>query len=174
MELYKLNKNSLEFKKFPIMSWIILYTCVIIAIVKLLHSPTVIYSNEKFPVNSETINCDLSTIEETLAKLNVRHKDVVLAQIIVETGNLTSPIFKENNNLFGMKEAKSRPTTALGTQRNHAYYISWKESIVDYALWQSSFARGLSKDEYISYLGQVYAEDSSYTKKIYKLIGKNG
>jgi len=45
---------------------------------------------------------------------------LITAQAGFETGNFTSVIFKENNNLFGMKLPKVRKTTAIGENRGHA------------------------------------------------------
>ena len=52
-----------------------------------------------------------------------------------ETGDFKSPVLVENNNLFGMKLPKKRPTTATGENRGHATYNSLTDSIVDFYLW---------------------------------------
>jgi uncharacterized FlgJ-related protein len=44
-------------------------------------------------------------------------------------------IFVENNNLFGMKEARVRLNLAKGTQYGHAYYDDWKESVSQIMLY---------------------------------------
>jgi len=59
---------------------------------------------------------------EELKRLNVRFPHIVMAQSIIETGNFNSRIFRENHNLFGMKQATVRINTAVGTQHGHAYY----------------------------------------------------
>ena len=89
---------------------------------------------------------------------------------MIESGNFTSNLFKQNNNMFGMKEAKQRPTTALGAENNYAYYEDWQSCVEDYALWQSAYGRGLTDKQYLELLGSVYAEDSLYTNKIKNLI----
>ena len=65
---------------------------------------------------------------EDMAKL-------IVAQAGFETGNFTSVIFKENNNLFGMKLAKVRKTTAIGENRGHAVYRNLEECVKDYWLY---------------------------------------
>ena len=55
-----------------------------------------------------------------MKELNIKFPHVVLAQAKLETNNFHSGIFKENHNLFGMKEARIRISTAKGTNRNHA------------------------------------------------------
>ena len=109
---------------------------------------------------------------EEVKKYNFRYPDVIIAQAKIESANFSSPIFKEGNNLFGMKEAKSRLNLANGTLRNHAYYNSWKESLQDRALYEASYTHKIkSKERYIEYLDRLYAEDGSYAIKLRKAIG---
>ena len=101
--------------------------------------------------------------------MRLEHPYIVYAQCIVETGNFTSTIMKENNNLFGMKLPERRATLALGVKRGHAYYRNWKESIIDYSLYQMAYMRGLSEEEYFEKLKQSYASDTYYINKIRQL-----
>ena len=101
--------------------------------------------------------------------MRLEHPYIVYAQCIVETGNFTSTIMKENNNLFGMKLPERRATLALGVKRGHSYYRSWKESIIDYSLYQMAYMRGLTEEEYFEKLKQSYASDEYYIKKIRQL-----
>lgn len=106
-----------------------------------------------------------------LIELNVKYPHIVLAQSIIETGSWRSKIFLENHNLFGMKEARSRPTTAGGTQYNHAYYNHWRESVRDYALYQCRYLSSInSESEYFNYLSSYYAESPHYVNSIRELI----
>jgi uncharacterized FlgJ-related protein len=63
---------------------------------------------------------------------------MIFAQAAHETGNFTSDIFKENNNLFGMKLARVRKTTAIGENRGHAVYKSVEDCIADYWLYSKA------------------------------------
>jgi len=81
----------------------------------------------------------------------VRFKRVAKAQIILETNALKSKICLKNNNLFGMKMARYRPTTAKDVRYKHAYYENFIESIRDYKLYQDFFLVENCPDEY-SYL----------------------
>ena len=108
---------------------------------------------------------------EELKRLNVRFPHIVLAQAILETGYYESRIYNENNNLFGMKQARARATTALGTQLGHAYYNNWKESVTDYALYQAAYLNKLrTEKKYLSYLDRNYAEAKDYDKKLLVII----
>lgn len=109
-----------------------------------------------------------------LKDLNVRFPYIVVAQARLETGGYKSRIFRENNNLFGMKQATVRVNTASGTQHNHAYYDTWRESVYDYAFYQTRYLSGAkTESEYMYVLGQSYAEDPDYVSKLKKEIEKN-
>lgn len=123
------------------------------------------------PVVNVTGFSDLPFSEENLMivieALGIRFKDVVVAQARLETGNFKSRSFRQGNNLFGMKVAKSRLTTACGSIYGHAKYTHWTMSVVDYALFQSTFARKIrTKDKYLRYLQRNYAEDVNYISKL--------
>lgn len=107
-----------------------------------------------------------------LKRLNVRFPHIVMAQSIVETGNFKSRIFKENHNLFGMKQATIRINTAKGTQHGHAYYDNWYESIYDYAFYQCRYLSTIrTENEYYDYLSSVYAESGGgYVKAVKQTV----
>ena len=106
-----------------------------------------------------------------LKRLNVRFPHIVLAQSILETGYWESRIYQENNNLFGMKQARARATTAKGTQLGHAYYDGWKESVTDYALYQAAYLNKLrTEKKYLNYLDRNYAEAKNYDKNLLAII----
>jgi uncharacterized FlgJ-related protein len=108
-----------------------------------------------------------------MKKLKIKYPETVLAQARLETGNFTSDIFKENHNLFGMKVAGKRPTSAIGEHRGHAQYRDWKDSVIDYALFQSFIIAKLPKnniEEYRSYIQKFYSETSDYLVRIDRTI----
>ena len=108
-----------------------------------------------------------------MKKLKIKYPETVLAQARLETGNFTSDIFKENHNLFGMKVAGKRPTSAIGTHRGHAQYRDWKDSVIDYALFQSFIIAKLPKnniEEYRNYIQKFYSETSDYLTRIDRTI----
>lgn len=108
-----------------------------------------------------------------MKELKIKYPETVLSQARLETGNFQSDIFKENHNLFGMKVAASRPTSAIGTNRGHAQYRNWRESVIDYALLQSYIIAKLPSNnnkEYRSYIQKFYSTTSDYLKRIDKTI----
>ena len=112
--------------------------------------------------------------EENLIKfmksINMKFPEIVLAQAKLESGNFTSEVFLNNNNLFGMKVAKRRITTHKGSELNHAKYDSWQDSVLDYALWQATYASKFkTEDEYYNYLNQCYSETGEYVNLLKKV-----
>lgn len=110
---------------------------------------------------------------QKIKELNFKFPHIVLAQAKLETGNFTSKMFNENNNLFGMKEARQRINTAGGTQHGHAYYDTWLESVYDYAFYSSTYLHKIKNErDYFNYLSQSYAEDPNYISSLKNIIEK--
>jgi uncharacterized FlgJ-related protein len=161
----------------------IIYALVVVSTIDLLE----ITSNTKFQTNE--INEIKITSQKVLknkdAKLlflyleiienDIKHPDIVLAQAILESGYLSSPIFIENNNLFGMRFPERRPTVALSENRGYSVYDCWTDSVKDYKLFQEFLFRRKEKtrDEYFDYLDRIYAEDSNYVPFLKKVIEDN-
>jgi len=114
------------------------------------------------------------SVYAAIYELRLAHPDIVMAQCIEESGNFTSALFKEGHNCTGMKVPGSRPTMARGVLYGHARFGSWATCLVDYAMWQSAFARGLTRDEYFAYLDRVYAEKPGYSKRLKAIIKDRG
>ena len=105
-----------------------------------------------------------------ILELNLRFPEVVLAQAKLESGNFTSRAFREQNNLFGMHVARSRPTLAKKGKGRLAHYSSWRDSVVDYAFLVADRMRKLnSREEYFKYLDANY-DVPGYSKKLLKFI----
>lgn len=121
----------------------------------------VIQENDKFTKEK---------FKEYLLQLNIKFPHIVYAQAVLETGNFNSKIFIANHNLFGMKEARIRATTNLGSEMGHAMYGHWRESVVDYALFQCAFLTKIKTEEgYYQYLKENYAEAPNYVTKVREL-----
>jgi len=180
MVLYKFNKTSLQFETVKLTKFKILIGMGLVSTFTMLTSFIPIKSKynidnyteyEKILILEQAMAFSEEKLINSIGKLNFKYPHIVYAQSLVETGNFTSKIFKENNNLFGMREAKVRLNLALGTQYNHAYYDSWESSLLDYALYASSYLKDLSTEEkYFDYLGKNYAEDPNYVSKLKKII----
>lgn len=124
-----------------------------------------------YEIITHVISFSELNVYKQLVRIGVAYPDVVLAQAKIETGNFTSKIFRENNNMFGMKLPYRRQTTAVGESRNHAKYTDWIQSIKDYKLWQDEMIHKTpTKRAYLAYLKRNYAEDKNYIKKIKQII----
>ncbi|MCX6292171.1 MAG: glucosaminidase domain-containing protein [Bacteroidetes bacterium] len=120
-----------------------------------------------------------------LKKLEIICRDEVFAQFQIESGHLSSFLLLRTNNLCGMRYPFRRSTAAIGIflpdmdtiikgnqkallkysrQNNYAVYASWQDCLKDYKLWQDECFR--LKERYLSFLGNNYAEDTGYVKKI--------
>jgi len=108
---------------------------------------------------------------EYIEQLNIRFPRVVLAQARIESGNFKSNLFKNNKNLFGMKVARRRPTTALVSDSDFAKYDSWKESVLDYALMQARYYHHItSESAYLEALQSAYCQENNYIDKLKSCI----
>ena len=84
--------------------------------------------------------------------------DIVMAQARLETGNFTSRICKEYNNLFGLYDC---------SENDYYKFTSWKECILFYKIKIQSRYKG---GDYMKFLEDIsYAEDKEYVDKL-KLI----
>lgn len=107
---------------------------------------------------------------------DIKFPDVVMAQAILESGSFTSKLAKHNNNLFGMRFPKVRETTAVGQRYGYARYLSWKDSVKDYKLWQEVLFRkypNMTRSQYMSYIKKMYSQTSNYISLVKKVMSKN-
>ena len=105
----------------------------------------------------------------------IKGSEFVIAQIRLETGNLTSELCQVNNNLCGMKLAKLRRTTATrSSEHGYAVYNSWYDCVVDIGLFQQYYeSKGRDLSNYPAFLASVgYASDPKYLRKIEQLMKK--
>jgi hypothetical protein len=177
--LYKFDKDQLLWKKnWKGVRYLILVFITLISIAFISGRYLKLYSLDS--LEKELIVLNIQTEKNKFSKekfvselkrLNIKYPYIVMAQSIVETGNWKSSIFKENHNLFGMKQASVRINTASGTQNNHAYYETWMESIYDYAFYQCRYLSNLQSEEaYYAYLQNSYAEDPNYVKILKSIV----
>lgn len=181
--IYKYDKQTLNYKKVT-GKWILVSASIILLISLIVSLFTLRNINEVKFISEETKSIIIREadkaneftpykLKEYILELNIKYPHIVLAQAEVESGTGKSQMFKTNKNLFGLKQAKLRPTTALGTDNNHAYYDNWKESVLDYAFLQATHTQDIkTEDEYYQYLGQYYAEDPNYVIKLRNVVNK--
>lgn len=135
------------------------------------------YSQEKQMQIDEISKVETLTkkgLYEQIIKHGIKFPDVVFAQAMIESGDLTSRLFKSANNMFGMKFPGSRKTTAIGkTKGGYSKYEHWNFGVYDYFLWQDYVLRkknNITKSQYLEILGRVYAKDPNYVGKVKQKI----
>ena len=177
MKLYRYDPQNLQFKRVPFISKIVKSLFVSVLIFLFLGMSTSV-TPTKYITDTENIllvkEANKFTEEKLILKLkelNLPYPHITLAQAKLESGEFTSRIFKENHNMFGMKEARVRINLAQGTQYGHAYYANWEESVLDYAFWYASYARRCkSEEELFQLLDQQYAEADQYVSSLKRII----
>ena len=181
MKLFYYNKKDLTYKSVKVLHFVL--ASVIVSILTYMYGYLEGREDQIIHLTPQEKEIILLNVSDTtgefstdkmvylMKELNIKYPHIVYAQSLIETGHFDSKIFKENNNLFGMKQARTRVTTAQGTQYNHAYYDNWRESVYDYAFYQCRYLSGLkNEEEYLAYLGRSYAEDPNYVSKILGLV----
>jgi len=177
---YKFNQDTLEFQRVKPSTYVKVGSLVlaVATIIGFSTTPRAVLKNltpeEKIIVVREYNGFTQKALIEKIKSLNFKFPYIILAQSYQETGHYSSTIFRENNNLFGMKEAVLRTNLAKGTNRGHAYYDTWQDSLIDYALYSATYLSDIKTEgEYFEYLRQNYAEDKSYVTRLKALIKKN-
>ena len=107
-------------------------------------------------------------LREAIFYENIESPEIVFIQARLETGQFTSDIFINGNNIFGMRLARVRETTATGEYRYHARYDNWYDSVRDYRLFQIWYAsKSYDLTNYTLFLRDMgYATDKRYVDKI--------
>lgn len=173
MKLYKFDKELLLFKRVSLIRfYMVIGVLISLTLLSFIKTSAISYREDVVVlVNNKDLLSEEKVLEE-IRKLNIKFPEIVFAQAKLESGNFTSKIYKENNNLFGMRIARLRPTTALNESGGYAVYPDWKSSIIDYALYQSAYLREINTEEnYYAYLDSSYADDENYVKKIQQIVG---
>jgi len=183
MKSYKYDKEKMEFipSNKAIYAFLLgMCVCLSLVTVRTLFLSKGIKDDIKY-ISEETkmmiINEDRVFTEDKLKQfileLNIKFPHIVYAQARLESGYFKSKIFRTNNNFFGMKVARKRPTTNKGEQYGHAYFDSWRDCVVDYAFYQAAYLHDIkTENQYYAYLSANYAEDPNYVSKLKKLVKK--
>lgn len=181
MNLYKYDKSSIDYK--PI-TWKSVIISIVLLLVLSIGLGYILGEEKVFNQNviNQTNIVDTIYIKdkfsevafiELIRKSNVKYPHIILAQAKIESGNFTSSIFKENNNMFGMRLARQRATTAISENKGFAVYSDWVSSYYDYILYQSSTMSTCSNEqEYYQRLEDKYAQDTSYISSLKSIINR--
>lgn len=174
---YRYNSDQLAFERVRTSSFVkaglIIIACILVLGWSVAPRATVknLTPEEKLIVVREYNGFSEAKLIAQIKALNFKFPYIVLAQSYQESGHYKSTIFRENNNMFGMKEAVVRSNLAKGTNRGHAMYDSWQDCVIDYALYYSTYLSDIKTEgEYFEFLRQNYAEDPTYVSRLKQII----
>lgn len=127
--------------------------------------------------NKEENQITYEKLYEQILESGIKFPEVVFAQAVLETGHFKSQLFKDANNLFGMKVPKKRETLAIGKKKGgYAVFENWESSVSDYHLWQGYMLRNRTiktQKEYLSLLDRVYSSNGKYVVSLKKIISRS-
>ena len=136
---------------------------ILMAVLTLLHLQTTSNTSLSKPsanevISIETVVLTKKTLIEFINMLPIQHKKILYQKIMLETGHLKSVRCLRDNNLIGMKCVKVRNTTQTGSHTSYGVYDDWRDSIIDYLLWQQHcIKKRLTEKEYYDYTCKVYS-----------------
>ena len=106
-----------------------------------------------------------------IKELNFRFPELVYAQCVLESSSdFNSDLNIQNNNYFGMKDANKRINIQSGIQNDYAYYLNWRNSVIDYAFFIATYLNNFkTKEEYYQYIERHYSETPGYIERVKKL-----
>jgi uncharacterized FlgJ-related protein len=175
MELYKFNQNTLDYELTNVISkYKVIISVLFISVFSLsfvaIKKPSKEYIETEITLKQDD---NQKKLFDRIDELPFEYPDIVKAQMVLETANFKSKVFKFNNNAFGMKLARQRITTAIDDNLNHAVYKSVEESIIDRLLYETKYMSKLSREDYFNFLDKLYAEGDNYSKTLKNIILKN-
>ena len=116
-------------------------------------SITILCLVSSFKVHSQT----LDSVYSALVQSEIKHPQIVLKQVKLETGNLKcSKCSQDYNNLFGFFYKGA-----------YLKFDTWEESVAYYKRWQDKYYKGGDYYQFLINIG--YATDKNYINKLKQL-----
>lgn len=78
-----------------------------------------------------------------IVRCGIKHPEIVMQQVLLETGHLKTPYLMRRNNLF-----------AFRVTEEYMWFKDWKESVQYYQRWQQRHYTNL-KEDYYSFLKRI-------------------
>ncbi len=176
MKLYKFNETTLQPEIVNTMKYKLYFVGSLLLFFILLSSFISAKKENKYLTNETevTYKRDADFSQEKLIfemkRLKIEHPHIALAQMMIETDYFKHPRFKNRSNIAGLRRAGSRATTASGyDDSGFAEFADWKQSLLDYTLLQTGFARGLTEEQYYQWL-KNYTHEDDYVNLVKKVI----
>lgn len=98
----------------------------------------------------------LDSIFDYVCFLKIKHPEIVMRQVILETGWLKSKFLMSKNNIFGFRH------------KNYITYASWKDCVDYYKKWQDKHYKNPNED-YYDFLVRIKYAVSNYPPKLKKI-----
>lgn len=182
MELYKFNTDRLDYQKvnknYLILKWLtigILLSSFLILLssFKYIEKEKVRYIESEEVINLVTNNSfTLEAFKKEVKQSKFKYPDIIIAQALIESEHFSSPVWRENHNMFGMKSARTRFTLAIDDNLNHAVFKNWKDCVKDRLIYDALYLNNLSRAQYLKFLDKRYARagGTSYSELIEQVI----
>lgn len=109
------------------------------------------------------------------------YPEVIMAQVTQESNLFTSNVGRNAKNGFGMKKCgegpNSRPNLQIPGVNYNGYgvYMNWYHSVLDRLLWDVwvfKCKKPATREEYLTKIGTIYAEDPNYVERITTIARK--
>jgi uncharacterized FlgJ-related protein len=114
------------------------------------------------PVDTMTFSPD--SLYGYLIRIGMRYPRIVYKQALLESGRFKSDLFKNANNLFGMRMPNVRKTTAISKYKGYAKFSCWKHSVDDYKLYQDAYlSSAKTEEQYYRLLDKKYGAAGRYS-----------
>ena len=132
----------------------------------------------KYATSKTSIPKDKEEIFKFVVESGAWYPDIIMAQLIMESGAGTSNVYRHSRNLYGMKKVgegpRSRPSLQIPgmTYSGYGMYLNWQHSILDRVLWDKWMFKNekpSSREEYYKKIDGIYAEDPAYIEKVRKV-----
>lgn len=116
-------------------------------------------------INPYNLELNDSNLMSEIKRNKIYFPDIVFKQGQVESGNYTSNICKENNNIFGFKVFGSWTGMEMKFKnRNHLVFKHWTDCVKHYKMHQEKNFKDRYYLQYLSNLG--YAESPFYIQTL--------
>jgi hypothetical protein len=112
--------------------------------------------NARVHANGKKETLLLDSIFNFICEQKILHPEIVIKQVIIETGWLTSPYLMSKNNLFGFRKKK------------YLSFYSWQESVEYYKKWQDKYYKNTDED-YFKFLIRIKYATNNYPEHLKKI-----
>lgn len=109
-------------------------------------------------------------VYKLLVKYDIKHKDIVIKQAILETGHFKSKLCKSKHNLFGFKR-NGKYTSFNSYEQCIKYYKKWQNKYYTNNVKSKQY-KYYSSNYYVFLKKRGYASDKNYIKKLKKIYFK--